>query len=435
MGRRAFLGAVLGLAAASGAVAPARPAGAEPAPRLVHPADRLLLERAERVGRNVSSRHVSPEGLLAYEHRPNASPAELSADTLRKADVAIWTGCYAASVACRWHVTRDPAALAEARRVAAGLDLLSRATGVPGAISRSVGVPLPGEPRAKGVRPSPLGGGLHYRGDPSRDSLTGVVLGWSCLARFVDDPEVKAYAASNLSRIAKRLFHRGMNLRDVDGDVTKYGRLDHRVGPLSLVENGMHAAIGLACVVAASVHSGDPDLRRAVRHLEKEGWDDAVDALHTWIGEPVTSASNLNMVHLACLTLALDARGRAQRNALAALREMRRKTAGWRNGGYLACALLAGQQVDRDRSVPELREALLTMGADEVEWVGAGRIERDEPVPLALRPVSVWQWKQSPFVMEVGRERARKSATRTFTRADYLFAYWLARAAGELDPG
>lgn len=427
LGRLALL-----LALASPAAGAA--AGADPRAQPPHPQDALLLARALRVGRTVAARHVSPEGLLAYEHRPHATPEQLSADTLRKADVAIWTGCYAASLACRYHVTRDPEALAQARRVAAGLDLLSAATGVRGAISRSVGVPLPGEKPDGKSRPSPLGGGLRYRADPSRDSLSGLVLGWTCLARFVDDPEVRAYAARNLAAIAHRLFHRGMNLRDVDGDITTFGRLDHKVG-LGLFENGLHASIGLACVTAAAVHGGEPRLVDAVRHLHREGWDDAVDAQWTFVGEPVTSASNLNMAHLALLTLALDAKGRPQRNAHAALRELRRKTRGWQNGGYLACALLAGQRVDRDDMVRELRGTLAAMPADEVEWTGTQKVEHDRPVPIALRPASVWTWKQSPFEMEVGRVPGRKSTTRTFTRADFLFAYWLARAAGELDPG
>jgi hypothetical protein len=422
--------ALLTLLGIAGSRATGEPVRVGPA----HPLDRLLLERAERIGRAVSARHVSPEGLLAYEHRHGATPEQLSADTLKKADVAIWSGCYAGAVACRYAVTRDPGALAEARRLAAGLDLLSAATGVEGAISRSVGVPIPGEPPTSNVRPSPLGGGLHYKGDPSRDSLSGIVLGWSFLARYVDDPEVRAYASKNLRAIARRLFHRGMNLRDVDGDITKFGRLDHRVG-LGLFENGMHASIGLACVTAAALHSNDPGLWDAVRHLHKEGWDDAVDAQHTFVGEPVTSASNLNMIHLALVCLALDSKGKPQRNAMAALRELRRKTRGWMNGSYLACALLAGQQVDRPHTVAELRETLSSLTADEVEWVGTVQFERREPVPLSMRPVNVWAWKQSAFVMEMGRETARRHPSRTFTRADYLFAYWLARAAGELDPG
>src|SRR5262245_37521014 len=102
------------------------PSSAGAGPR-TDPRDRMLYDRALRVGRNVATRHLSPEGLLAYEHRVNATPEQLSHDTLQRADTGIWTGCYAASVACRYAVTKDPEALALARRLAAGLDLLSTA--------------------------------------------------------------------------------------------------------------------------------------------------------------------------------------------------------------------------------------------------------------------------------------------------------------------
>jgi hypothetical protein len=47
----------------------------------------------------------------------------------------------------------------------------------------------------------------------------------------------------------------------------------------------------------------------------------------------------------------------------------------------------------------------------------------------------VWAWKNDPFRAEWGVERATPSREKTYTRADWLFAYWLARAAGALDPG
>ena len=44
-------------------------------------------------------------------------------------------------------------------------------------------------------------------------------------------------------------------------------------------------------------------------------------------------------------------------------------------------------------------------------------------------------WKADPWREEVDLEVAVPSRMTTYTRADWLFAYWLARAAGELDPG
>lgn len=392
----------------------------------------LLFERAMRVGRNTATRHVTPEGVLAYIHRRDATPAQLSADALKHPDVAIWTGCYAASVACRYAVMRDAESLMEARRLAAGLDMLSRVTGVPGCISRAVGKPIEGEPPARDVVPSPLGSGLAYRNDPSRDSLSGVTLGWECLARFVDDPEVREYARRNLGAIARRLHRGGMNLRDADGKVTTHGELDAKYGPL---ENGMHAAIGCAAILGGMAWDPGDDLPAAWKRLDKRGWIDALDSQWTWADLPITSASNMNMVHLSLLVIALEADGKPKRHAMAAFRDFRRKTRGWQNGAYMACALLAGQQVDRDDTVEELRDTLLSMRPEEVPFEGARKVTGHARKPIEVRPVNEWMWKVDPYREELDRETAIPSPTKTYTRADWLFAYWLARAAGELDPG
>jgi hypothetical protein len=423
---------VAGLSSASRAVAD------ESAPRRsllpIDPRDRLLEERALRIGRNVSARHVTPEGVLAYVHRRDATPAQLSADALKRADTAIWTGCYVASLACRYGVTRDPVALAEARRVAAGLDLVtSGATGTEGCLCRSVGRPIAGEEGATDCRVSPRADGLHYRADPSRDTLSGVVLGWSMLARYVDDPEVQNLARRSLLSIARRLYGDGMHVRDVNGRVTSHGRLEPKA-VLGIFENGESASIGLAAILEGAVWNDAPDLWDAWRRLDRKGWVDAVDAQWTELGDTVESASDRNMVHMALLCLGLDAKGKPQRHAMAALRDMRRHTRGWQNGGFLSCALLAGQEVGRAESVAELREALLGMPADEVPLRGTTKVEVHEPVPTALRPNGEWLWKSSSFRFEEGREDARPDPTTTFTRADFLYAYWLARAAGELSP-
>ena len=364
------------LALAAGAfVSAARPSAGEPEPSGFDPRDRLLAERAARIAATVSSRHVSPEGLLAYHHRRGASPERLSHDTLSRADTAIWSGCYAASVACRYAVTHDPAALVEARRVAKGLDLLSRATGVEGAISRAVGRPLPGEPPLQDAVPSPLGGGLWYRNDPSRDSLSGVVLGWDLLARYVDDREVHDLAVRNLTAIARRLFAGGMNLRDVDGRVTTHGKLDPKLKEsLGLVTVGEHAAIGMAAMAAGLRWSGAPDLLDAWKKLTKRDWDDALDDQNTWLSAVHNTASDWNMVHMSLLVVALEVTGKPQRNAAAGLRALRRSTRGWQNGAYLACSLLAGCLVDRDAMIGELRETLLDMPAVEGPWYGANTL-------------------------------------------------------------
>ncbi len=394
---------------------------------------RLLADRAVRVGRNTATRHLSPEGLLAYEHRHDATPGQLSADALKKADTGIWSGCYAASLACRYYVTREPEALALCKRVAAGLDMLSRVTGVEGCVSRAVGCPIAGEDAGKDVVASPLGGGLCFREDPSRDTLTGIVLGWVCLARFCDDPEVRAFASRNLGAIARRLYAGHMKLRDVDGKTTKHGELSPKAA--LVFENGMHASIGLATVLGGLVWDKGDDLQRAWKKLDKDGWVDALDAQYTWLPAKVTDASNMNMVQMALTVIALEDLGKSKKYALAAMRDFRRKTKGRHNGGFLSLYLLSGNAVYRDEVADELRHTLLEMPPTEVPWLDAEIVTRSGYVPMERRPVNVWAWKLEPNKEQLVTQASRPDPSKTYTRADWLFAYWLARAAGELNPG
>jgi cytochrome d ubiquinol oxidase subunit I len=103
-------------------------------------------------------------------------------------------------------------------------------------------------------------------------------------------------------------------------------------------------------------------------------------------------------------------------------------------GAGMAMLLLAGCDYDREDVVEELRGALLGMTALEVPWRGTTVVEGRAVVPIGRRPVNVWSWKQEARVEEIGLASAVPDPERTFTRADFLFAYWLARAAGALAP-
>lgn len=410
---------------------PSRARAADPVPS-GDPRDRLLAERAVRVGRNTVARHLTPEGVLAYQHRPDATPAQLSADAVKMADTAIWTGCYAASLACRWHVTREPEALALCKRVAAGMDLLSRATGVEGCISRSVGRPIPGEDPGRETRASPLGDGLCYRGDPSRDSLTGLVLGWDFLARFCDDPEVHAVAVRNLGAIARRLYAGKMSIRDVDGKVTTYGELSAKSA--LIFENGMYSAIGLSAMLAALIWDKGDDLLRAWKKLDKDGWQDALDAQYLWLPAKVRSASNMNMTQMALTVICVEDLGKPKKLALSTMREFRRFTRGRQNGGYLALYLMSGNGLYRDEVREELRQTLTDMPPYERGWADTEVVKRFDLVPIARRQVVDWAWKVESISEQLITSASRPDPDMTFSRADWLFAYWLARGAGELAP-
>lgn len=395
--------------------------------------DAELYEKALRIQARMW-KHISPEGLLVYEHRVGATPDELSHDAMPLSDVAMWTGSYAAAQACRWHVTRDPDALTQVRVLARGLALLNDATGVPGRLSRTVGRPLPGQAAVENLMVSPLGNRLHVNTDVSRDQLAGIVLGWAAIARYVDDPELMALARTQVLQIAHRLYDDGMWLRGYKGVKTRHGELRPNVDVLPMIKNGGYASIGYAPLTVATSITTDQGILWRFNQLKKQGWRGALSHMNINAGA-WRSASNINMVHtstLAILLHATDARTRSQ--AFAGMNQLSRVSRGWWNGGMLAMQLLAGITVERRAIEDELRVVLHMMSEDERP---PARFEIHEYARIATireRGVYDWAWKARGTRARIGVPGSGKHPSLTYTRADWLFAYWLAREAGALKP-
>ena len=85
--------------------------------------------------------------------------------------------------------------------------------------------------------------------------------------------------------------------------------------------------------------------------------------------------------------------------------------------------------------VEELRQTLTDMPPGEQSMIYVAQQFDGPIVPVWMRPNDTWQWKVESSHVPLSPELAVPDPVRTHTRADWLFAYWLARAAGELDPG
>jgi hypothetical protein len=434
--RRATLLLLLPLLAAS----PARPAAARQggmgpgAPIFPRPGqlDYHLYDKAVRIQRRMW-RHLSPEGVLVHAHRRGADGPALSHDATLHPDVAIWTGCYAAAQACRWQVTRDPDALEQCRALARGLALLSEATGTPGALARNVGRPIPGEPVGERLEASPSHPGLWFRGDPSRDQLSGFTLGWALLYAYVDDPEVRALAKRVLPAVARRLHDDDMWLRDPRGHRTEYGETRKDIEFLPFSRNGALAAIGLAPILVAAAIAPESGLSDVEGRMKRAGWHDALSAQNTFLPDLV-NASNVNMVNLSLLAITVYDDGYAEQRARWGLDELRAATVGWWNAGFCACQLLAGVFKDRPRVVAELRRTLHDMTEDDDPPGQESLHDLGRITTVAERGVQGWTWADSVRRRRTYVPWAPGAVPVQYTRADYLFAYWLARAAGELRP-
>jgi hypothetical protein len=394
--------------------------------------DHALYEKAMRIQARMWW-HLSPEGLLVELHEIGAGPARLSHDALQLSDVAIWTGSYAAAQACRWAATGDPDALLQARHLARGMALLHDVTGVPGCLARNAGRLVSGG-TGPSLSPSPLEG-LHFRGDASRDQLAGITLGWWLVHELVEDPEVRALAAKHTADTARRLAANGMWILDPRGERTEHGELRPDVQLLPFVKNGPLAAIGFAALVVASeLNPDDAALFEMVQHLNREGWDEALTDQHTFVPS-LLKATNVNMIACALLPIARARKHRFQTNAHDAVKRLRAATMGWWNAGLCSMFLLCDHP-DRRTLLGEIRATLHAMSEEDASpWaVTTWRAERIVPMRERQAWTSGWAWKEDPRMAAAQLVGTPNTCGQTWTRADWLFAYWLARVGGHLVP-
>jgi len=372
--------------------------------------------------------HLSPEGVLVDKHRIGATPEQLSHDALALADVPIWTGCYLGSQAARWHVTRDPEALDQVRRLLGGLWRLSNSTGTPGRLVRTVGRPVEGEVlETRKLTPCPNGSGMWMRTDISRDQLAGVAFGYACVAKWVDDPELRELARAGMVGVAQRLYDDKMWLRDHRGKKTEHGELRVDVEGLPFMKNGPLACIGYAPFSVAAHLDGSREPQRWKEKLDEAGWRRALDNQQTTFTHLMTN-SNVNMACLALTAIRLTSGSSAARRGLESLRAASR---GWWNGGIQAMYLIGGGR-NRRAAADELRVSLHAMDTSEIP--PAQEVERKlrRITSIKERGVSNWHWKRNVNRLRYAAPGSPPHPTLTYTRADWLFAYWLGRAAGVL---
>ena len=381
--------------------------------------------------------HLSPEGLLVVRHRRGASPADLSHDALDMPDAAMWTGCYAASQACRWAVTRDPDALAQVRHLAKGMVALQEVTGVRGRFARNVGVPQTANPGEKS-QASPTGSGYWMRDDTSRDQLVGMTLGWYFIGRFMEDPHLRATAARQLGDIARRLYTDGMWMRDSRGGKTKHGELRQDVQFLPMIQNGTLASIGYATVVAAAhLNPQDTYLQEIVSHLSREEWDEAVANQFTFFRGRVTSPNvNMCVISLMVLSMTPNARTKLGRWIGKGMRALRKATVGWWNAGFCSCFLMAGAMPEQTRFLlGETRATLHGMPEREEPRILLQNYRGRSPAPIWQRQPSSWYWTNDVAWFHIWKPDPEGTLGGVYwTGADYLFAYWIARKADQLIP-
>lgn len=180
-----------------------------------------LEQKAAAFEKRVTARH-DRYGMTSDSHLMEAG--DLATNQLEANDNdGLWTAMYAAAECFRYRVTKDPDALARARKAIDAVLFLEDVTGVPG---------LPARSYVKRDDPRPKDGVWHWtadkqiqwKGDTSSDEIVGHFFILSVAFDLIDDPALKARLAMAARRMMDYILAHGYNLIDVTGKPTTWGK-------------------------------------------------------------------------------------------------------------------------------------------------------------------------------------------------------------------
>ena len=418
--------------------------------------DGPMLARAREYQKVYEARHLW-HGMSYGNRRPDDPDGNLQLSTL--GDATFVSGQCTQAMALWYAVERTPEAKAVIQQQLEGWRFFQELTGVPGLVGRSYmreDDPIEDSARAELDAPDTQwhrGTGDYegwiWRGDTSRDQVSGAVLGVTTAYDAVDDPSLKQLAAAFLADTVDHLWDNDLQFVDPDGQPTTYGdlsgeRLEHWPLP-----NGQAAVALLAWVKAAWHMTGEP--RFAERYHELLVDRDYLGILrdHQWVymGYQTkwfnTYISWQNFYHL--MRLEEDPALREQLHVI--FRDTlwlnpdddtpnRRGIAEWNPNKTLwyltstgetdpASLYRALQMVVtfpdaplRDRRVTNSQDPTLPKNPDQPT-------ESLVPIPPASRVPDMVIWHRGPFTLDGGDDSGEER-----TGCDYLQPYWLARQAG-----
>ncbi len=218
-----------------------------------------LAEKAAYFDEVSRTRHLAGDSL--YRNILLGSDLQEVEQWLQVENVILWSGMYLASQAFRYAVTRETEAVENARTVMEGLHDLTRVTGVRGLYGRALYRPdVPfnydgaGSP---GWSDSTAIPGWRFRNDVSKDGYAGLMFGYAAAMEHFDDAGIIADLEERLREIGDHLMGNGLQIIDVDGEVTEHGALYH-----SAFDDfpGFNAMLASSFIKVCQTANDDPDL-------------------------------------------------------------------------------------------------------------------------------------------------------------------------------
>jgi hypothetical protein len=180
-----------------------------------------LAQKAAAFEERVMLRH-DRYGMVADSHLARAG--DLTSNQLEANDNdGLWTAMYGAGECFRYAVTKDPDALARAKKAVEAVLLLEKVTGVPGLPARSY--VKKGDPRPKdGEWHWTADKQIQWKGDTSSDEIVGHFFILSIAYDLLPDEALKARMAAAARLMMDYIVAHSYNLIDVTGKPTSWGK-------------------------------------------------------------------------------------------------------------------------------------------------------------------------------------------------------------------
>lgn len=224
-----------------------------------------LEQKAALFEERVSRRH-DRYGMTASSHLANSG--DLSTNQLESSDNdGLWTAMYGAAECFRYAVTKDPDALARARKAIEAVLFLEDVTGVPGLPARSY--VKKNDPRPKdGMWHWTKDGQIQWKGDTSSDEIVGHYFLLSIAYDLLDDSTLKTRLAAAARRMTDYILAHGYNLIDVTGKPTTWGKWSPEYFAGDGKSDSPLNAVELLSLLKVTAHmTGDPKYRAAYRKV------------------------------------------------------------------------------------------------------------------------------------------------------------------------
>jgi hypothetical protein len=378
------------------------------------------------ISANINRLHM-PYGSMLDPVFASSDPASPDYSTVvgytHAGDSAIWTGHYLAAEAYRYGVTRSPDALANAWRglwgIRALLDVTKRDV-----LARCF---LPADsPYLAQIQQQESGHGAYqsnlgdrpyvWIGNTSRDQYTGVMFGLSVAYEMIDDPQVRAFIRTDVTRILNNLINNNWNVVMPDGRIstTFLQRSDQQLSFLQIGRRINPQAFDFTYKFYRTLYS--------VWVISPILFDNADDHSHYF-------KFNINYVNLFNLIRLEENSSLFKPLYMNAYRSLRSTTEAHGNAHFnVIDRVLSGPNAQRDGQTVDFLNSWLERPRRDYwidlrnKYAACGEDRACGPILVRERINTDFLWQRSPFLLYGGGFGTVETAG-----IDYLLSYWMAR--------